>query len=60
MLGFRAPLIDAAVENDTDLQPRKLEGTMASVLELRYIIGPTKFAMECPQLSKVTPKPGKG
>ncbi len=32
------------------LEPQKLSGTMAFMLESRYIIRPTKFAMECPQL----------
>jgi len=34
------------------LQPQKLEGTMAFMFESRYIIRPTKFAMECPQLQR--------
>ncbi len=34
------------------LQPQKLEGTMAFMFESRYIIRPTRFAMECPQLQK--------
>ncbi len=32
------------------LAPQKLDGTMAFMLESRYIIRPTKFAMECAQL----------
>lgn len=34
------------------LEPQKLSGTMAFMFESRYIIRPTKFAMECPQLQK--------
>ena len=34
------------------LAPQKLEGTMAFMFESRYIIRPTKFAMECQQLQK--------
>ncbi len=34
------------------LQPQKLEGTMAFMFESRYIIRPTKFAMECAQLQR--------
>ena len=33
-----------------DLKPQKLEGTMAFMFESRYIIRPTKFAMETSQL----------
>jgi homogentisate 1,2-dioxygenase len=33
-----------------DLKPQKLEGTMAFMFESRYIIRPTKFAMECSEL----------
>ncbi len=33
-----------------DLKPQKLEGTMAFMFESRYIIRPTKFAMECAEL----------
>src|SRR4051794_17501486 len=32
-----------------ELKPQKLEGTMAFMFESRYIIRPTRFAMECPQ-----------
>ncbi len=34
------------------LKPQKLEGTMAFMFESRYIIRPTRFAMECPQLQR--------
>jgi homogentisate 1,2-dioxygenase len=33
-----------------DLKPQKLSGTLAFMFESRYIIRPTKFAMECAQL----------
>ncbi|MFL6374899.1 MAG: homogentisate 1,2-dioxygenase [Pyrinomonadaceae bacterium] len=38
--------------SNADLQPQKLEGTMAFMFESRYVIRPTKLAMECPQLQK--------
>lgn len=36
--------------SNADLKPQKLEGTMAFMFESRYIIRPTKFAMDCAQL----------
>ena len=36
--------------SNADLKPQKLEGTMAFMFESRYIIRPTKFAMECSEL----------
>ena len=36
--------------SNADLKPQKLEGTMAFMFESRYIIRPTKFAMNAPQL----------
>lgn len=36
--------------SNAELKPQKLEGTMAFMFESRYIIRPTKFAMECAQL----------
>lgn len=36
--------------SNADLKPQKLEGTMAFMFESRYIIRPTKFAMECAEL----------
>lgn len=33
-------------------EPQKLSGTLAFMFESRYIIRPTRFAMECPQLQK--------
>lgn len=38
--------------SNAKLQPQKLEGTMAFMFESRYIIRPTRFAMECPQLQR--------
>ena len=38
--------------SNAELKPQKLEGTMAFMFESRYIIRPTKFAMECPQLQQ--------
>ncbi len=36
--------------SDADLKPQKLSGTLAFMFESRYIIRPTKFAMETAQL----------
>ncbi len=38
--------------SSADLKPQKLSGTMAFMFESRYIIRPTKFAMETPQLQQ--------
>jgi len=38
--------------SNADLEPQKLSGTMAFMFESRYIIRPTRYAMECPQLQK--------
>lgn len=38
--------------SNAELKPQKLEGTMAFMFESRYIIRPTKFATECPQLQR--------
>ncbi len=38
--------------SNAKLAPQKLEGTMAFMFESRYIIRPTRFAMECPQLQR--------
>jgi homogentisate 1,2-dioxygenase len=38
--------------SNADLQPQKLSGTMAFMFESRYIIRPTRYVMECPQLQK--------
>jgi homogentisate 1,2-dioxygenase len=34
------------------LQPRKIEDTLAFMFESRYVIRPTRFALESPQLQK--------
>ena len=36
--------------SDASLQPQKLSGTLAFMFESRYIIRPTKFAMDCAEL----------
>ena len=36
--------------SNADLKPQKLEGTLAFMFESRYIIRPTKFAMDCAEL----------
>ena len=36
--------------SNADLKPQKLSGTMAFMFESRYIIRPTRFAMECAEL----------
>lgn len=36
--------------SNAELKPQKLAGTMAFMFESRYIIRPTRFAMECPEL----------
>jgi homogentisate 1,2-dioxygenase len=33
-----------------ELKPQKLENTMAFMFESRYVIQPTRFALECPEL----------
>jgi homogentisate 1,2-dioxygenase len=35
---------------NTALKPQKLENTMAFMFESRYVIQPTRFALECPEL----------
>jgi homogentisate 1,2-dioxygenase len=32
------------------LEPHKLENTLAFMFESRYVIQPTRFALECPEL----------
>ncbi len=50
-MSAHGPDLDAFEKaSNADLQPQKLEGTMAFMFESRYIIRPTKFAMECSQL----------
>lgn len=36
--------------SDAALAPQKLENTMAFMFESRYLIQPTRFALECPEL----------
>lgn len=50
-MSAHGPDLDAFEKaSNADLKPQKLEGTMAFMFESRYIIRPTKFAMECAQL----------
>ena len=50
-MSAHGPDIDAFEKaTNADLKPQKLEGTMAFMFESRYIIRPTRFAMETPAL----------
>jgi homogentisate 1,2-dioxygenase len=50
-MSAHGPDLDAFEKaSNPDLAPQKLEGTMAFMFESRYIIRPTKFAMETSQL----------
>ncbi len=50
-MSAHGPDLDAYEKATTaDLKPQKLEGTLAFMFESRYIIRPTKFAMETSQL----------
>lgn len=50
-MSAHGPDLDAFEKaSNMELAPQKLSGTMAFMFESRYIIRPTKFAMECPQL----------
>jgi homogentisate 1,2-dioxygenase len=50
-MSAHGPDLDAFEKaSNADLAPQKLEGTMAFMFESRYIIRPTRFAMECSQL----------
>jgi len=52
-MSAHGPDLDAFEKASTaDLKPQKLSGTMAFMFESRYIIRPTEFAMECPQLQE--------
>ena len=52
-MSAHGPDLDAFEKaSNTDLRPQKLEGTLAFMFESRYIIRPTRFAMECPQLQR--------
>ena len=35
-----------------ELKPQKIEGSLAFMFESRYVLRPTRFAMESPQLQK--------
>ncbi|MGD9630156.1 MAG: homogentisate 1,2-dioxygenase [Pyrinomonadaceae bacterium] len=50
-MSAHGPDLDAFEKaSNADLKPQKLVGTMAFMFESRYIIRPTRFAMECAQL----------
>ncbi|MBP7475079.1 MAG: homogentisate 1,2-dioxygenase [Pyrinomonadaceae bacterium] len=50
-MSAHGPDLDAFEKaSNAALAPQKLEGTMAFMFESRYIIRPTKFAMECSEL----------
>ncbi len=50
-MSAHGPDIDAFEKaSSADLKPQKLSGTLAFMFESRYIIRPTKFAMECAEL----------
>jgi homogentisate 1,2-dioxygenase len=50
-MSAHGPDLDAFEKaSNARLEPQKLEGTMAFMFESRYILRPTKFAMECSQL----------
>ncbi len=50
-MSAHGPDLDAFEKaSNADLKPQKLEGTMAFMFESRYIIRPTKFAMETSHL----------
>ncbi len=52
-MSAHGPDLDAFEKaSNADLKPQKLEGTLAFMFESRYIIRPTRFAMECPQLQR--------
>jgi len=50
-MSAHGPDLDAFEKaSNASLQPQKLSGTMAFMFESRYIIRPTKFAMDCAEL----------
>jgi homogentisate 1,2-dioxygenase len=52
-MSAHGPDLDAFEKaSNADLKPQKLEGTMAFMFESRYIIRPTKFAMETSELQR--------
>ena len=52
-MSAHGPDLDAFEKaSNADLKPQKLEGTMAFMFESRYIIRPTRFAMETSELQR--------
>jgi homogentisate 1,2-dioxygenase len=52
-MSAHGPDLDAFEKaSNADLKPQKLEGTLAFMFESRYIIRPTKYAMETSQLQR--------
>jgi homogentisate 1,2-dioxygenase len=50
-MSAHGPDLDAFEKaSNADLKPQKLTGTLAFMFESRYIIRPTKFAMDCAEL----------
>ncbi len=50
-MSAHGPDLDALEKaSNADLKPQKLAGTLAFMFESRYIIRPTKFAMDCAEL----------
>jgi homogentisate 1,2-dioxygenase len=50
-MSAHGPDLDAFEKaSNSELKPQKLSGTMAFMFESRYIIRPTKFAMDCAEL----------
>jgi len=50
-MSAHGPDLDAFEKaSNADLKPQKLSGTLAFMFESRYIIRPTRFAMETSQL----------
>ena len=52
-MSAHGPDLDAFEKaSHADLKPQKLSGTMAFMFESRYIIRPTRFAMDCAELQR--------
>ncbi len=50
-MSAHGPDLDAYEKaSNADLKPQKLSGTLAFMFESRYVIRPTKFAMDCAEL----------
>jgi homogentisate 1,2-dioxygenase len=50
-MSAHGPDLDAFEKaSNADLKPQKLSGTLAFMFESRYVIRPTKFAMDCAEL----------